>query len=279
MATTPGTATRAGNVPAPVINPFQCYEIKPKPFAPIPGVQVIDRFGAHVARVRFPHRLCAPGVLAPRAAVVEEHLIGHLMSSPNLHVTNQTVVNQFGTLQLDVSRPDLLLVPTQKSLFQTPPPLPNPTVDHFQCYRVRRSRGAAGFVPVKNIVVTDQFGTATVDLVRVARLCVPANKNDEDPTAPSHPTDLLCYRTRNSRFGTVQTYTNSQFGPEEPLLIHRRELCVPSTRTPPTTTTTTSTSTTIETSTTFPSSTTFPPDTTTTTTTMVPTSTTFPPIP
>jgi hypothetical protein len=276
------TATaHAGNAQVPPLNPFQCYEIKPRQFQAIPGVNVVDPFGNHVARVRFPHRLCAPAVARPigdRAAALfdGEHLIGHVVDSPNVKVTNQVIVNQFGTLTLDVWRPDLLLVPTLKSLTSTPPPLTQPTIDHFQCYKVKRSQGAAPFTRINDVLITDQFGNATLDVIRPVRLCVPANKNDEDPSAPSHPQSLLCYRTRNSRFGTVQTYTNSQFGPEKPTLIHRRELCVPSERNPPPTTTSTSSTTTttdVPTSTTFPpSSTTFPPTSTT-----FPSSTTFPP--
>ena len=47
-----------------------------------------------------------------------------------------------------------------------------------------------------------------------------------------HPCQLLCYKTKNTAFGTVPTFTNNQFGPAQPLLIHRRELCVPSVKNP-----------------------------------------------
>jgi hypothetical protein len=50
---------------------------------------------------------------------------------------NQTVVNQFGTLQLDVVRPDMFMVPTAKdNVTLAPPP-----GDHFTCYKVKRTRG------------------------------------------------------------------------------------------------------------------------------------------
>src|SRR5262249_46239245 len=144
-------------------------------------------------------------------------------------VSGQTVVNQFGTIKVDVVRPDILLVPTLKTLSPPgPPSLAQPTVDHFQCYKVKPSPGAPKFQKVLGVEAADQFGTANLDLLKPQRLCAPANKRNEDPTAPDHPNHLLCYRTRNSAFGTVQTFTNSQFGPAEPLLIHRRELCVPS---------------------------------------------------
>ena len=155
-----------------------------------------------------------------------------MVSGPNVKMPNQTVVNQFGTIKLDIVKPDILMVPTLKTLAlpgPTPPPT-DPNVDHFQCYKVKRSKGSPKFQKILGVTVQDQFGTETLDLLKPIRLCAPANKRNEDPTAPSHPFHLLCYKTKNSAFGTVQTFTNNQFGPAQPLLIHRRELCVPSTK-------------------------------------------------
>src|SRR5262249_33781037 len=103
---------------------FQCYEIKPQAFPQIPNVSVVDQFGSHTETVRFPHRLCAPADKNngfPDAPTHPEHLIGHLTHAPGVRVPNQTVVNQFGTIKVDVVRPDLLLVPTLKSLTAPPP--------------------------------------------------------------------------------------------------------------------------------------------------------------
>jgi hypothetical protein len=61
----------------------------------------------------------------------------------------------------------------------TATPLP---LDHFLCYEIHR--------PSINTVVgtSDQFFPNGTSKVRQAkRLCAPVNKNDEDPTAPSHP--------------------------------------------------------------------------------------------
>src|SRR5262249_50975824 len=127
-------------------------------------------------------------------------------------------------------------------------------------YKVKPPPGAPKSQKILGVKVDDQFGTATLDLLKPARLCAPANERNEDPTAPDHPGHLLCYKTKNTVFGTVQTFTNSQFGPAKPLLIDRRELCVPTLREPTSTTTTTteppttSTSTTTTTTTTMASS-------------------------
>jgi hypothetical protein len=145
-----------------------------------------------------------------------------------------------------------------------PPSDPN-VPDHFQCYKVKRSKGSPKFQKILGVKVQDQFGTAMLDLLKPIRLCAPANKRNEDPTAPQHPFHLLCYKTKNSAFGMEQTFTNDQFGPAQPLLIHRRELCVPSTKNGPFPTTTTSTPPTTTTSSTGPVTTTTTSTTTSTT--------------
>ena len=76
--------------------------------------------------------------------------------------------------------------------------------------------------------VADQLESVNVTLVKPYRLCVPANKNGEVPTAPNHPERLLCYKSKGSSFGTIEAHINNQFGPDNITLIHRRELCVPS---------------------------------------------------
>ncbi len=268
--TTTTTTSTTTTTTLPVLDHFQCYEIKPKSFPTISGVSVQDQFGQHTASVRFPHRLCAPADKRdefPDAPTHPQHLIGHVVSGSSVKVPNQTLVNQFGTIKVDVVRPDILMVPTLKSLAPPgPPPLVGPTVDHFQCYKVKRSKGAPKFQKILGVKVDDQFGTALLDLLKPVRLCAPANKRNEDPTAPNHPGHLLCYKTKNTAFGTLQTFTNSQFGPAQPLLIHRRELCVPTLKNPGSTTTTTLASTTT-TSTTTSTTTTLATTTTTTSTT------------
>jgi hypothetical protein len=213
---------------------FQCYEVKPKTFATVTGVSVQDQFGQHTESVRLAHRLCAPANKNngdPTAPTHPEHLLGHKVSGAAVKVANMSVTNQFGTIKLDIVKPDLLLVPTLKTLaLPGPGPLANPDNDHYQCYKAKRSKGSPRFQKIPGVSVQDQFGTATVDVIKPARLCAPANKQNEDPTAPNHIFHLLCYKTKNLPFGTVQTYTNDQFGPAQPLLIHRRELCVPSTK-------------------------------------------------
>jgi hypothetical protein len=208
---------------------FQCYEIKPAAMS-LTSVTVEDQFDTEQVTLRFPHRLCAPASKGDELALDEDqHLTGYTtMRTPFARRRNQTIVNQLGVVVLDVTRRDVLMVPTAKSLTQTPTPLPPPTIDHFQCYRVKRSRGQPRFAKL-DVTVGSQFETLTETLLRPLTLCVPANKGGEDPGAPSHPGALLCYKSRASaNFGTIEANIANQFGTDHVTLIHRRELCVPS---------------------------------------------------
>jgi hypothetical protein len=103
----------------------------------------------------------------------------------------QKIVNQFGTILLDVIRAMNVMVPSAKSLAAPAPPAPvNPGVDHFQCYKVRVSTGASRFHKIVGVKVDDQFGTGTFDLLEPMRLCAPADKNNENRGAEAHPDHL-----------------------------------------------------------------------------------------
>ena len=213
----------------------QCYEIKPAAFNG-PTVTAQDQFGTVSLPLIFPHRLCAPvdknqeGINDPT-----EHLTGYKTRAVFSKRLNHTVVNQFGTLQVDIIRPDMFMVPTAKNGV----PIALPTGDHFTCYKVKRSRGTPKFVK-QTVTVQDQFQSASELVIKPVRLCCPANKNGEDPTAPSHLGHILCYKAKSqTKFGTLVVQIDNQFGPDQVTVIHRRELCVPTLKDPGATTTST----------------------------------------
>jgi hypothetical protein len=76
--------------------------------------------------------------------------------------TDQTVVNQFGTHQLDVLRPSWLLVPSSKD------GVPQTPLDHFQCYVIKESHGAPRFTP-RTVTVSSQIETVTLQVERPFR--------------------------------------------------------------------------------------------------------------
>ena len=269
--TTTPTTTTSPTTSTTLPNHFQCYEIKKGPKTPIGGVTVVDQFGSSTVTLTRSDRLCAPTDKEdedPTAPADPDHLKGYQDTHTRPRVLNQVITNQFGSIILDVTKPKFLLVPAAKGLAGPPLPLVGPTTDHFQCYKVKKSRGAPRFARINGVSAEDQFGTYTVDLVKPRWLCAPANKNGEDPTAPTHPSHLLCYKTKTQRFNERTVFTNDQFTSTTARLIKRWELCVPSTKSAaPTTTTSTTAAPTTTTSSTVVT-------TTVTTTTIVTTTTT-----
>jgi hypothetical protein len=86
-----------------------------------------------------------------------------------------------------------------------------PPLRHFQCYQT--PRGA--FPVINGVSVVDQFGPSTVRVIRPKRLCNPANKNGEDPTAPDDINHLAGYVIKQTspppqRVGNIQV--TNQFG-------------------------------------------------------------------
>ena len=63
-----------------------------------------------------------------------------------------------------------------------------PSLNHFQCYELARRPD-----PLRDVTVDDVFGSGHGEISRTKRLCAPADKNGEDPTAPLDPEHLVGY--------------------------------------------------------------------------------------
>ncbi len=102
--------------------------------------------------------------------------------------------------------------------------------NHFQCYEIDRTTLAA----IKDLPVEDRFGATTIDIGgsgRVKRLCNPADKRGEDPTAPTDPDHLVGY-VIGKRSPRVRSYPDqiveNQFGTTRVSLTRPILLLVPS---------------------------------------------------
>jgi hypothetical protein len=236
--------------PSTGVDHFLCYKTKPtngsERFTPRP-VSLADQFDAAARNfdVTRPLSLCNPadkegeGITDPNT-----HLKGYQIKltttdppqAPDVkHAVR--VTNQFGEVLLDTLRPDRLLVPTAKSLAgPVDPPGPN-NVDHYKCYKVRKSRGAPKFKPILGVAVSDQFiaqPPKLFDLKKPTRLCTPVDKNGEGIKNPNN--HLLCYQAKpvkgQPRHQPVSPiFVNNQFGPEVVQTVKEEDLCVPSTKT------------------------------------------------
>ena len=213
------------------IDPFQCYEIH----RPVMNqtATLDDAIGASTVVIQRAKRICAPADLNgadPTAPSKPGHLTYYTIDqlSPFSTVKHVDVTNQFGTVTVNLSRPDRLLVPTSKSVTAPPAPLASPG-NHFKCYRLTGVQARAD-----GLEVTDQFGSISIDIKRPLHLCLAADKNDEG--IPDQTTNaMLCYQVRGVRPSTAPdlVYTNNQFGPDQFPFYGPRDLCVPSTVTLP----------------------------------------------
>ena len=205
-------------------------------FAPLAGVALVDQFGSGTIDVKRPASLCLPTNVAggePTAPSHAAHLESYLIKGPNdPPQTHVKIVNDFGTIFVDAYRADRLLVPTTKSLVATPPLLPSPVVDHFECYKSKVTKDTPKF-DATQVLLADQFGTQAVAVKKPSRLCTPVDVNGADPGAPSHPDDLLCYRIKGPRFTRVTPiFVNNEFLSGRLDAFKPAELCVPSRRNP-----------------------------------------------
>jgi hypothetical protein len=228
------TPTTGGGTPIP-LDHFHCYGVRAPRAAPNEDATLVDRFGTTTVGVADPRRVCNPANVNGHDSTAPTHP-GHFLgyrvkrSGPIVPLPRrQVITNRFGTITADLVRPELLLVPSAKSLTGPPPPLDPEPMDHFQCYRITRVRH-----PVKGVEVVDQLGSPTIDLKRPRRLCVPVNKNDEAPGAEQHGAVLTCYDSRAALSslpfqGPEQLFVANQFGEARLERLRPAELCVPST--------------------------------------------------
>src|SRR4029079_16630534 len=158
----------AGNVEAPyqilplTTDHFTCYRVRPSArFGIVPSVSLVDQFGSTTIEVKKLKSLCTPtseNASDPSAPAHPDHLNGYQIKAPKFRsILNQRIVNQFGTILVDVKKPDRLLVPSAKSLSVVPPAPTVSAVDHFQCYKAQISKGQPKFVPITGVTLEDQF--------------------------------------------------------------------------------------------------------------------------
>jgi len=233
-----------------LLDHFRCYTgIAPKTAKgqpPLPKftprqVKLSDEFEIKSANVVAPVAVCAPADKNHEGVIDDDtHLEAYSITSsstPKFTPKRQSVSNQLGTLVVDATKVDRLLVPTSKILGTIPPPAPDLDsidVDHYKCYAAIVAKAAKGqppfpaFKPV-SVAVEDQFGTWTVTLTAPARLCNPVQKNAEEIKNPNN--HLMCYTAvmpKSTVFPKPRVALANQFGNEVLDLTVGADFCVPS---------------------------------------------------
>lgn len=161
------------------------------------------------------------------------HFLGFSFQTEQPSVT-VSVSNQFGTATLVTSSPNLLLVPSWKSLTGPPnEPTSAPAgEDHYTCYPVTYLPGTAPYTPPSPVKVRDEFSSSatTVKVENVDDLCVPTTKIL--PTGLSFPPSnpslyYVCFGVSKTPIKTP-VYDQNQFGQGAVTIRATNWLCLPS---------------------------------------------------
>lgn len=102
-----------------------------------------------------------------------------------------------------------------------------PMLEHFKCYSGKLAKGSTFQKRVAEL--TDQFGTAQVEVVRPLRLCNPVQKNKE--RFRNKKAHLQCYVTNGKvPDGPPKVSLRNQFGSFSAELRRADRLCIPSSK-------------------------------------------------
>ena len=225
-ASSPSTSPTA-SVQVPSV---QCYDVQTGPVPALHDIAVEDEFGPSTVELIGPKRICNPASVNdsdPNAPTNPDHLVGYKLRQrePFTRMKDQRISDAFGQLTVDVVKPELLLVPSTKSVTAPPPPVTTFGIDHFKCYGVKRGRRN-----IRGLHIEDQFGPLTVEVKKPKRLCVPASKNGEPVL--DRVTHLMCYEARIASMdrpfvAPEQLFIANQFGETSIGRFRPTELCVP----------------------------------------------------
>jgi hypothetical protein len=223
------------------LDDFLCYKTKPASgsprFARISDLQLADQLEDTTADVVRPQALCTPADKNDEGTVDPViHLAAYRIRQATAHVrrTNVLVANQLGDVRVDTVKPDLLLVPSNKSLGgPASPPIPGTyLVDHYKCYKVRVTPGTPRFAR-REVTVADQFTSPPkrVLLRKPRHLCIPVDKQGEGVQNPA--AHLLCYlakpvRGEQRHVRQIGVDLANQLGTLQSDTVKERELCIPS---------------------------------------------------
>jgi uncharacterized repeat protein (TIGR01451 family) len=241
LVATNNSATAETMISLPTeLDHFKCYKSRQvgTKFDPR-QVVLTDQFNTERVNVVRREVFCAPvdkdgsGINDPTA-----HLACYKIRDvrgdefPKFEKRRVEVTDQFGTHTLLLKKVRSLCLPSSKAPVGEVPGSPPTGLDHFKCYKTRQV--GTKFDP-RQVVLTDQFNTERVNVVRPEAFCAPADKDGSGINDPS--THLACYKIRDVRgdefpkFERQRVEAADQFGTHTLLLKKTRTLCLPSSKT------------------------------------------------
>jgi uncharacterized repeat protein (TIGR01451 family) len=202
-------------------------------------VVLTDQFNTERVNVVRPEAFCNPadkdgsGINDPSAHLAC-YKIGDVRGDefPKFKKERVDVTDQFGTHSLLLKKIRSLCLPSSKAPLGEVPGSPPTGLDHFKCYKTRQV--GTKFDP-RQVVLSDQFITERVNVVRPEAFCAPVDKDGSGINDPS--AHLACYKIRDVRgdefpkFERRRVEVGDQFGTHTLLLKKTRTLCLPSSKT------------------------------------------------
>jgi hypothetical protein len=233
------TASAAPAKPPPVSHQL-CYRAKAVGFKPPKTVVLKNQFSPNgfVAKVGPAVAHCNPvKKILPTGKIFpivnrNAHLVCFVIAEKKQPTPNVVVANQFGNAKLTTGQPNLLCLPTWKSLTGPPDhkPVQPPGLNHFTCYPVKLAPGSAYQPPA--VMLQDQFAPKPVP-VKVnpvpVELCLPTEKivGKHDFKIINAAAHLLCFPVSQTPI-KPRVFDENQFGTAKVAIGKTTTLCLPS---------------------------------------------------
>lgn len=241
----------SGAASAKVVDHQLCYTATATGFKiPMTGVRLIDQFAPNgfVPKIGPLVKNCNPvqktvtlatgGTTVTKVTNPNAHLACFKITAPTQPTKTVVVVNQFGSGTLSVGQPQILCLPTWKSLSGPPkePTVQPPDLSHFTCYSVSYVPGTAPYRVPGAVALRDEFTPASAPPTPVTvgapkLLCLPTTKIVGKTTYPmaNATLHLLCFQVTRTPTRTP-VFDLNQFGNGTVHITKTNLLCLPSTK-------------------------------------------------
>ena len=196
------------------VDPMLCYKAKQSKgttsFLPAEGLSLSDRFGAITVDAKRAKTLCEPATIGSAPEDPATRLLGLVVkrvgNPPAPTASDLTVTDALGTLELDLKKPERLLVP---SAIGASLPAPSSAVDAFSCWKAKTSQGAPKLPKGLRVTASGSLTSPakTYDVKAVRHLCVATSLNGTPSKNPGAA--FVCYRAKPVKGAPKHTKTTA----------------------------------------------------------------------
>ncbi len=214
-----------GQAGLPKENHYKVYRTNPIPFTR--PLILTDQFGVvnagffQLEKFANPTEKIHDGRIYPMDDPLAHQTWWRLMDPVPQPTRTVIGIDQFSYGPVTLGRPVYLLNPALKNAY---PPAAPPIRNHYLCYEVLGSQPL-----YKTVILTDQFGTSDVVVMRSKLFCNPVEKREGAVFYPilDFAAHLQCYEVQNPQFVVRQVTALDQFGYWQIQTYENDCLCVP----------------------------------------------------